>query len=88
MIEIALHFFVYALDDLSHWPKVLSRIQSILNNISSFTMDKTPNEIVYGFSSCRLLDLLALTSISNTYVARTNVVDIISFAFANQKAPL
>ena len=73
------------MDDLSRWPKVLPRIQLLLNNTSSSTTGKTPNEVAYGFSPRRSLDLcLALTS-PNTYVARAGASDIISFALANQK---
>lgn len=85
-VEIALRFFVHGLEDPSQWPKVLSRIQSILNNTSSSTTGKTPNEIAYGFSPWRPLDLPAFSPIPDTYVARTDAADAISFALANQKA--
>lgn len=49
-------------------------------------MGKTPNKIAYGFSPRRSLDLISLSSLLNTYVARTDVADAISFAFANKKA--
>lgn len=47
-VEIALRFFVHALDDPFRWPEVLPCIQSILNNTSSSTTSKTPNEIASG----------------------------------------
>ena len=42
-VEIALRFFVHALEDASLWPEVLLHIQSIFNNTSSSTTGKTPN---------------------------------------------
>ena len=43
------------------------------------------NKIAYGFSPRRLLDLcLAITRL-DTYVARTEAADAISFALANHK---
>ena len=47
--EIALQFFVHAIDDPLRWPKVLPRIQSLFNITSSSTTEKTPNEVAYGF---------------------------------------
>ena len=84
-VEIALQFFVHAIDDLFHWPEVLLCIQSLLNNTSSSTTGKTPNEVVYGFLLRRLLDLCSATTLPDAYVARTAAADAILFAFANQK---
>ena len=84
-VEIALRFFVHALEDPSLWPEVLPRIQSILNNTSSSTTGKTPNEIAYGFSLRRPLDLLSDPLLPNTFQARADTADAISFALANQK---
>ena len=84
-VEIALRFFVHAMEDLSRWPKVLSKIQSLLNNSSSSTTGKTPNEVAYGFSPRRPLDLYVTVTRPDTYVARTEAADAISFAFVNHK---
>lgn len=54
--------------------------------MSSLTTSKTPNEIAYKFSPQQPLDLLAVPPIFETYVARTNTADAISFVLANQKA--
>ena len=85
-VEIALHFFVHALEDASLWLEVLPRIQSILNNTSSSTTSKTPNEVAYSFSPRRPLDLLSDPLLPNILQARTDATDAISFALANQKA--
>ena len=85
-VEIALRFFIHALEDPSLWPEVLPRIQSILNNTSSSTTGKTPNEIAYGYSPRRPLDLLSDPLLPNTFQAHTDATDAISFALANQKA--
>ena len=84
-VETALQFFVHSMDDPSRWPEVLHRIQSLLNNTSSSTTGKTPNEIAYRFSPRRLLDLCSTTALPYTHVARTAAADAISFALANQK---
>ena len=73
------------MEDLSRWPKVLPRIQSLLNNTSSSTTGKTPNEITYSFSPRRPLDLISALDMPNTCVTRTDAADAISFALLNQK---
>ena len=47
-VEIALRFFIHAMENPSRWPEVLPRIQSLLNNTFFSTTGKTPNEIAYG----------------------------------------
>ena len=84
-VEIALRFFVHTMDDPLRWSEVLPRIQSLLNNTSSSTTGKTLNEITYGFSPRRSLDLFSSTTLPNTYVARTAAADAILFALANHK---
>lgn len=84
-VEIALRFFNHAMEDASRWPKILPQIQSLLNNTSFSTTGKTPNEIAYGFSPKRPLDLCLAVTRSDTYVARTEAADTISFALANHK---
>ena len=84
-VEIALRFFIHSMDDSSRWPEVLHRIQSLLNNTSSSTTGKTPNEVAYRFSPRRPLDLCSTTALPDTYVARTAAADAILFALANQK---
>lgn len=85
MVEIALRFFIHAMDNPSHWLKVLPRIQSLLNNISSSTIGKTSNKIAYDFSLERLLDLCSAVALPNTYVARVETFNTISFTLVNQK---
>ncbi len=84
-VEIALRFFVHAMDDPLRWPDVLPRIQSLLNNTSSSTTGKTPNEVAYGFSPRRPLDLCSAATLPDTYVARATAADAISFALTNHK---
>ena len=86
IVKIVLRFFVHALEDTSLWPKMLFCIQSILNNTSSSTTGKTPNKIAYGFSPRRPLDLLSDLLLLNTFQARTNATNAISFALGNHKA--
>ncbi len=83
-MEIALHFFIHAIDDPSCWLEVLLRIQSLLNNTFSFTTGKTPNEIAYDVSPRRPLELCLAVASPNTYVARAEASDAISFALTNQ----
>lgn len=49
-------------------------------------MGKTSNKIAYRFLPSRLLDLIFLSSLPNTYLAWADVAHAISFALANQKA--
>lgn len=84
-IEIALQFFVYAMDDLFHWPEVLPRIQFLFNNTSSSITGKTLNKVAYGFSPRRSLDLCLTATSLNTSVTQTGAADAIFFALANHK---
>ncbi len=84
-VEITLRFFIYNLDNPSLWPQVLPRIQAIINNTSSSTTGKTPNKVTYGFSSYRLLDLLAAFPTPDTLAARADAAKAVSFAVLNQK---
>lgn len=60
-------------------------IQSIRNNTSFLTLDKTSNKIAYNFFLRRPLNLLSDPLFPNTFQARTNMANAISFAFVNQK---
>lgn len=83
--EIALRFFIHAIENSFWWPKVLSRIQLLLNNTSSSTIGKTPNKIAYKIFFRRLLDLYLTIISPNINVARTGAADSIVFAFFNYK---
>ncbi len=67
------------------WPIALPAIQSIINNISSSTIGKTPNEITYGFTPPRPLDLLLALPFPAIATTRMEAADAISFAMSNQK---
>lgn len=84
-MEIALRFFIHVLEDPAKWPEVLPRIQSILNNTSSSTTGKTPNEVAYGFSPRRPLDLLTALPLPQPLATRAEASAAISFAMSNQK---
>lgn len=84
-VEIALHFFIYAIDDPFCWPKVLPRIQSLLNNTFSSTTGKISYEITYGSCPRRPLDLFLAILLPNTYVTYAEAFDAISFVLADQK---
>lgn len=84
-IEIALLFFVHFLEDPSLWPKVLPRIQFIFNNTSSSITGKTSNEIAYGFSPYKPLNLLFDSLFPSTFQTCTSMANAISFVLANQK---
>ena len=83
IVEIVLRFFIHAMKDPSCWTEVLPRIQLLLNKISFSTTRKTPNEIAYGFFPRRLLDLCLAVALPNTYVARAEATNAISFALVN-----
>lgn len=83
-VEIALRFYIHALEKWSFWPKLLPRIQAFLNN-SSVSGD-TPNEAALGFTPNRPLDLLNLPPQVERVVARTTAQDAIAFAQMANKA--
>lgn len=85
MVKITLQFFVHALNSLGLRLQVLSRIQAIINNTSSFLTRKTPNKVVYDFSPRRSLNLLAALSISKILAACINAAKAVFFALLNQK---
>ena len=88
--EIALRFYIHTLTKPTDWPKVLPRMQALLNNLTSATTSKTPNELAYGFKLNRPLDLAATadelaTSTDKAKIARVEAADAISFAQMHQK---
>lgn len=85
-MEIALQFFVHTLKDASLWFKVLSCIQSILNNTSFSIIDKIFNKIIYSFSPRKLFDLLSNPLFPSIFQARTDIVEAMFFVLVNQKA--
>ena len=89
-IEIALRYYLSALDDPKQWPTVLPRLQSYLNNSISATTGKTPNEAAYGFTPVAALDLWKLDtgkdpSMIDPTAARLAVADAIAFAQMRSK---
>lgn len=73
------------MEDLFHWPEVLSQIQFLLNNTSFSTIKKTLNKVNYKFSFKKALDLFPAANLPNTFVTCTNIVNVIFFALMNQK---
>ena len=86
MIEITLRYYIHSLDKPSLWPKVLSRLQAVFNNSASTATEKTPNEIAYGFTPNRALDLVRPSGEKpNFLIARASAKDAIAFANTNAK---
>lgn len=84
IVEIALRFFIHDPLNPSVWPEILPKIQSLLNNTFFSTTGKTFNEIVYGFSTRRPLDLLAVI-LTPDIASQLDAVDAIAFTTTNQK---
>ena len=86
--EVALRFYIHGLNNPALWPRVLPRLQSLLNNSSS-TSGQTSNEVAYGFQPSTALDLLTDNSPVNLDIsrkgARIAATDAISFAQMNFK---
>lgn len=89
--EIALGFYLAGMTDNRSWPSILSRLQAALNNSTSASTGKSPNEILYSFRLREPLDLAVastqatlpmtyelLTNIRNA--ARIDAKDAIAFA--------
>lgn len=84
-MEIAMRFYIHTLEKPSLWPKILPRLQALLNNSVSSTTGKTPNEVAYGFTPNTALDLLNTASSPEFLHARTSAKDAIAFANINAK---
>lgn len=80
-----MRFFIHAFNNSGLWPQVLPWIQAIINNSSSSSTGKMPNEVVYDFFLRRLLDLLAALSTPDTLAACVDTSKAVSFALLNQK---
>lgn len=80
-----LRFFIYALNNPGLWPQILFYIQTIINNTSSSSAEKTPNKIAYNFFPHFLLDLLAAFPTPNALAAYADAAKVTSFALLNQK---
>lgn len=65
------------------WPTALPAIQSIINNTFLSTTGKTFNEIAYGFTPYRPLDLFSALPSLAIATTRIEIADVISFAMAN-----
>lgn len=86
IVQIALQFFLHALEDFTKWSEILLQIQLIFNNTSSSITSKIPNEVAYNFTSCPFLDLLGTFLLSHLLVVRAKAFNTIYFAIFNQKA--
>lgn len=84
-IEIVLQFFIQAFYNPGLWLQVLPRIQTIINNTSSFSNRKTPNTVAYGFFPCRFFDFLAAFLTLDALATCADVLKAVSFALLNQK---
>ena len=59
IMKIALRFYInIILDKSSSWLKILSRLQALLNNFTSLTINKILNEVAYEFNFNIILNLL------------------------------
>ena len=83
-VEIAFRFFLHTIEKPELWPQIFLRIQAETNNART-SIGKTPNEICYGFSILRPLDLLSLKTLPDPVIARAEVKNALDFAQMNQK---
>ena len=82
-VEIMLRFFLATLENPADWLRCLPQIQSVLNNSKTST-NKTPNEIVYGFTPNFIFDYVADPSIDFP-TSRIDAADALDFAAMNMK---
>lgn len=85
--EIALRHHIHTMEDPKQWPRALSSIQAVQNNVSSTTTTKTPNEVSYGFTPNRPLDLANASTDEQDqhFIARKEARDALAFANMNYK---
>lgn len=77
--EIALQFYLHTMNQPEDWPKVLLRIQLLINNIKSVATTRTLNKVAPGPTPNRLLDLLFGSIGLSHKVAQIKAKDAISF---------
>ena len=83
--EIALRYYVHHMEHPERWPEALPRIQALINNSSSSSTTRTPNEIALGFTPNRPLDLLLASTPIDHDIARIEAQDALAYAQMNQK---
>ena len=84
--EIALRFFLAGLDSPKEWPNVLPRLQASLNNATSATTGKSPNEVVYGFKPYGVVDLVSPPKVLGSAThTRIEAHDAVAFANMSMK---
>ncbi len=79
-VEITLRFLLHTIAKPQNWPSLLPKIQALLNNATSTTTGQTPNELAYGFTPRRPLDLLSKLAAPANLEARFAANDAIAFA--------
>ena len=80
-----MRFYLYTLEKPSLWPKILPRLQALLNNSTSSTTGKTSNKVIYNFTSNTALDLLYTIKKLDFLRIRNSAKDVIDFANINVK---
>ena len=87
-VEIALRFWMATLNHPEEWPVTIPAIQSTYNNSISAATKHTPNEVAYGFSLNKPLDLASTEYEKQTlppHLVRLAASDAIAFAQTNSK---
>ena len=90
-VEIAFRFLIFTLEYFDFWPEVLSHVQRDFNN--SVSAGSFSNEIVYGFISIQVIDLIKFIDVSiseltlkkRRFIIRQDVSDVIVFDQMNAK---
>lgn len=67
IVEITLQFLLHTMKDIRQWLRLLSKIQSLLNNAIFSSTGKLSNKVTYGFISHRPLDLLTILLTPNHF---------------------
>ena len=79
--EIALRYFVHGLEKPNMWPETIPRIQGFLNSSGS----PSANEIAFGFTPNRPLDLLSNNQKIDHFLARISAKEAIDLAQVSNK---
>ena len=75
-VEIALRYYIGALEDNRDWPAVLPRMSSALNNSTNYSSTSlAPNQILYGFKTREALDLMRIEDPDDTPVSANDTQD-------------
>ncbi len=84
-VQIAFCSLVDSTPNVHEWPMLLFRVQFLLNKKSFSTTEKSPNEIVYGFTPKQPFNILMPMALVDQSEERSAASNVIKFALMAHK---